>query len=70
MTSKEYMNYTTSIEAKWLVEAAPSFFKVADTKNGKMSKRRKEERIQPLYNKFAAEDDWRLSAQKSGGTWG
>lgn len=74
MTSKEYMHCTTSIEPKWLVEAAPSFFKVAPT--DKLSKRKKAERIQPLYNKFAAEDDWRLSSQKKqgrgggGGTWG
>jgi ATP-dependent RNA helicase DHX8/PRP22 len=74
LTSKEYMHYTTSIEPKWLVEAAPTFFKVAPT--DKLSKRKKAERIQPLYNKFAAEDDWRLSAQKrqgrggGGGTWG
>lgn len=74
LTSKEYMHCTTSIEPKWLVEAAPSFFKVAPT--DKLSKRKKAERIQPLYNKFAAEDDWRLSAQKKqgrgggGGTWG
>ncbi|RKF74212.1 Pre-mRNA-splicing factor ATP-dependent RNA helicase prp22 [Golovinomyces cichoracearum] len=74
LTSKEYMHCTTSIDPKWLVEAAPSFFKVAPT--DKLSKRKKSERIQPLYNKFAAEDDWRLSAQKrqgrggGGGTWG
>jgi ATP-dependent RNA helicase DHX8/PRP22 len=74
LTSKEYMHCTSSIEPKWLVEAAPSFFKVAPT--DKLSKRKKAERIQPLYNKFAAEDDWRLSAQKrqgrggGGGTWG
>lgn len=74
LTSKEYMHCTTTIEPKWLVEAAPTFFKVAPT--DKLSKRKKAERIQPLYNKFAAEDDWRLSAQKrqgrggGGGTWG
>jgi ATP-dependent RNA helicase DHX8/PRP22 len=74
LTSKEYMHCTTAIEPKWLVEAAPTFFKVAPT--DKLSKRKKAERIQPLYNKFAAEDDWRLSAQKrqgrggGGGTWG
>ncbi|KAI9729894.1 MAG: DEAH-box ATP-dependent RNA helicase prp22 [Claussenomyces sp. TS43310] len=74
LTSKEYMHFTSSIEPKWLVEAAPTFFKVAPT--DKLSKRKKAERIQPLYNKFAAEDDWRLSAQKrqgrggGGGTWG
>ncbi|KAI1815171.1 P-loop containing nucleoside triphosphate hydrolase protein [Poronia punctata] len=75
LTVKEYMHCTTSIEPKWLVEAAPTFFKVAPT--DKLSKRKKAERIQPLYNKFAAEDDWRLSAQRrggrgggGGGTWG
>jgi ATP-dependent RNA helicase DHX8/PRP22 len=74
LTSKEYMHCTSAIEPKWLVEAAPTFFKVAPT--DRLSKRKKAERIQPLYNKFAAEDDWRLSAQKrqgrggGGGTWG
>jgi ATP-dependent RNA helicase DHX8/PRP22 len=75
LTTKEYMQNTTTIEPKWLVEAAPTFFKVAPT--DKLSKRKKAERIQPLYNKFAAEDDWRLSAQRKGGrsgggggTWG
>jgi len=74
LTTKEYMHCTTAIEPKWLVEAAPSFFKVAPT--DKLSKRKKAERIQPLYNKHATEDDWRLSSQKKqgrgggGGTWG
>lgn len=75
LTTKEYMHCTTSIEPKWLVSAAPTFFKVAPT--DKLSKRKKAERIQPLYNKYAAEDDWRLSAQRKvgrsgggGGTWG
>ncbi|MCJ1454314.1 DEAH-box ATP-dependent RNA helicase prp22 [Mycoblastus sanguinarius] len=74
MTTKEYMQNTTAIEPKWLVEAAPRFFKVAAT--DRLSKRKKAERIQPLHNKFASEDDWRLSAQKrqgrggGGGTWG
>ncbi|KYK61334.1 ATP-dependent RNA helicase DHX8 [Drechmeria coniospora] len=76
MTTKEYMHCTTSIEPKWLVEAAPTFFKVAGS--DRLSKRKQAERIQPLYNKFATEDDWRLSAQRrggrggggGGGTWG
>ncbi|MCJ1409366.1 DEAH-box ATP-dependent RNA helicase prp22 [Ptychographa xylographoides] len=74
LTTKEYMQCTTGIEPKWLVEAAPTFFKVAAT--DRLSKRKKAERIQPLYNRFAGEDDWRLSAQKrqgrggGGGTWG
>jgi ATP-dependent RNA helicase DHX8/PRP22 len=74
LTSKEYMHNVTAIEPKWLVEAAPTFFKVAPT--DRLSKRKKAERIQPLHSKFAGEDDWRLSAQKrqgrggGGGTWG
>ncbi|KHN98470.1 ATP-dependent RNA helicase DHX8 [Metarhizium album ARSEF 1941] len=74
LTTKEYMHCTSSIEPKWLVEAAPTFFKVAPS--DRLSKRRQAERIQPLYNKFAGEDDWRLSAQRrggrggGGGTWG
>ncbi len=75
LITREYMRWTTSIETKWLVEAAPTFFKAAGA-NGTMSKRRQQERIQPLYNKFAGEDDWRLSSQRrggrggGGGTWG
>ncbi|EFY99883.1 DEAD-like helicases superfamily protein [Metarhizium robertsii] len=74
LTTKEYMHCTSSIEPKWLVEAAPTFFKVAPS--DRLSKRKQAERIQPLYNKFAGEDDWRLSAQRrggrggGGGTWG
>ncbi|KAK2066777.1 hypothetical protein P8C59_000565 [Phyllachora maydis] len=75
MTAKEYMHYATAIDPRWLVEAAPTFFQVAPS--DKLSKRRAAERIQPLYNKFAGPDDWRLSAQRrggrtggGGGTWG
>jgi len=75
MTTKEYMQCTTTIEPKWLVDAAPTFFKVAPT--DRLSKRKQAERIQPLFNKFQGEDDWRLSAQRrggrsggGGGTWG
>ncbi|KAK9322743.1 P-loop containing nucleoside triphosphate hydrolase protein [Lipomyces orientalis] len=74
LTSKEYMHCVTTIEPKWLVEAAPTFFKVADPT--KLSKRKKNERIQPLFNKYAQDpNEWRISAQKrtgkqSGGTFG
>lgn len=74
-TTREYMHNVTAIEPKWLVEAAPTFFKVAGKDGMGMSKRKREERIQPLHNRFAGEDDWRLSAQRrqgrgGGGTWG
>jgi len=39
----------TAIEPKWLVEVAPQFFKVADS--NKISKRKRQEKIEPLFNK-------------------
>jgi ATP-dependent RNA helicase DHX8/PRP22 len=74
LTTREYMHWATSIEPKWLIEEVPTFFKMTGT-DGTMSKRRQQERIQPLHNKFTTEDDWRLSAQRrsgrgGGGTWG
>ncbi|KAK3047041.1 DEAH-box ATP-dependent RNA helicase prp22 [Extremus antarcticus] len=73
-TTREYMHNVTAIEPKWLVEAAPTFFRVAGQK-GELSRRKREERVKPLHNRFAGEDDWRLSAQRrggrgGGGTWG
>lgn len=73
-TTKEYMHNVTAIEPKWLTELAPTFFKVAGREGG-LSQRQRKERIQPLYNKFQGEDEWRISAQKKGakaggGTWG
>lgn len=74
-TTREYMHNVTAIEPKWLVEAAPTFFRVAGKDRGGLSKRQRAERIQPLHNKFAGENDWRLSSQRKqgrggGGTWG
>lgn len=58
-TTKEYMRECTAIEPKWLVEFAPAFFKNADPT--RMSKRKKMEKIQPLYNRFEEKDAWRIS---------
>ena len=63
MTGREYMREATAVEPKWLVEAAPTFFKVADS--SQLSKRQKQERIEPLHNPFAEKDDWRISKQKA-----
>ncbi|RKP18333.1 DUF1605-domain-containing protein, partial [Rozella allomycis CSF55] len=59
LTSKEYMREVTTIDPKWLVELAPSMFKIGDAT--KISQRKAEQRIEPLYNKFDKNDDWRLS---------
>ena len=50
LTTKEYMREVTAIDAKWLVEFAPAFFKFAD--RNKLSKRKREQRIEPLYNRY------------------
>lgn len=62
LTTREYCHNVTAIEAKWLVEVAPQFFKVADA--NKISKRKKQEKIEPLYNKYEKPDEWRLSKIK------
>ena len=49
MTTKEYMREVTALDPKWLVEFAPAFFKFGDPT--KLSKRKKQERIEPLYNR-------------------
>jgi len=59
MTSKEYMREVMHIEPKWLVEVAPTFFKTADP--GKISRRKKQEKIEPLFNKFEKPGEWRIS---------
>ena len=51
LTTREYCHTITAIEPKWLVEVAPQFFKVADA--NKISKRKKQEKIEPLYNKVS-----------------
>ncbi|KAJ2077558.1 DEAH-box ATP-dependent RNA helicase prp22 [Coemansia sp. RSA 988] len=59
MTSKEYMREVTVVEARWLVEVAPTFFRVADAT--RISRRKRNERLEPLYNKFEKPNEWRIS---------
>lgn len=64
LTTKEYMREVIAIEPKWLVEVAPTFFKTTDP--NKISKTKRQEKIQPLYNKFEKPNEWRISkVQKS-----
>ncbi|KAJ3017347.1 hypothetical protein NUW54_g607 [Trametes sanguinea] len=62
LRSSTYCHNVTAIEPKWLVEVAPQFFKVADA--NKISKRKKQEKIEPLFNKYEKADEWRLSKVK------
>jgi ATP-dependent RNA helicase DHX8/PRP22 len=60
MTTKEWMRSTMTIEPKWLLELAPKFYKQASTDN--MSRNKRREKIEPLFDKYAASQDaWRLS---------
>lgn len=64
LTSKEYMHCVTVIDAKWLLELAPAFFKKTDP--AKLSEKRKNDKIVPLFDKFLKDkDSWRLSSQAS-----
>jgi ATP-dependent RNA helicase DHX8/PRP22 len=63
MTTKEWMRNTMTIEPKWLLELAPKFFKQADA--GKMSRNKRREKIEPLFDKYApTQDAWRLSQRR------
>uniref|UniRef100_A0A915I5M4 DEAD-box helicase OB fold domain-containing protein n=1 Tax=Romanomermis culicivorax TaxID=13658 RepID=A0A915I5M4_ROMCU len=76
MTTKEYMRevmrQTEGVEIssynvcaadpKWLVEFAPAFFRFADPT--KLSKFKKNQKIDPLFNKYEDANAWRLSRVK------
>lgn len=59
LTTKEYMREVCSVDAKWLVEFAGKFFKFAD--RTKLSKHKKQQKIEPLYNKYEEPNAWRIS---------
>ena len=59
MTTKEYMREVMTIDPGWLVELAPNFYKQADPKV--LSKRKRRERIEPLWDKYRDPNEWRLS---------
>lgn len=62
LTTKEYMHCVSVVDPKWLVELAPRFFQPSDPNNP--SERRKRQKIVPLFNRFAEnQDSWRLTAQ-------
>jgi ATP-dependent RNA helicase DHX8/PRP22 len=62
LTTKEYMRNVMVIDPKWLYELAPRFFKKVDPHS--LSKRKKQEKIEPLYDRFNPPDMWRLSKRR------
>ena len=80
MTSREYARECLAIEPEWLVSQAPAFFKFPETDSnsnvhyghnggaggeGRLSKRKAQEHLQPLLQKWEKKDDWRLSKQRT-----
>ena len=59
LTTKEYMRQVTAIDAKWLVEFAPNFFRFADPT--RLSRAKKQQKIEPLHNKYEEPNSWRIS---------
>lgn len=62
MTTKEYMRNCLAIDAKWLYELAPAFYKRADPNT--MTRAKKKEKIEPLFDRFNPKDAWRLSRRR------
>ncbi|KAL6637954.1 hypothetical protein ACP70R_025526 [Stipagrostis hirtigluma subsp. patula] len=62
MTTREYMREVTAIDPRWLVELAPRFCRSVDPT--KISKRKRQERIEPLYDRHNEPNSWRLSKRR------
>lgn len=62
LTSKEYMREVIHIEANWLVEFAPNYYRVADP--NKLSKRKRQEKLEPLWDRYRDPNAWRLSKRR------
>ena len=62
LTTKEYMRNIMVIDAKWLIELAPAFYSKADP--NKMTRQKRMEKIEPLFDRFNPQDAWRLSKRK------
>jgi ATP-dependent RNA helicase DHX8/PRP22 len=54
LTAKEYMRNIIAIDAKWLIELAPNYYKRSDLT--KLSKVKRKEKIEPLYDRFNPKD--------------
>eukprot|EP01041_Mallomonas_annulata_P002732 gene2732-5380_t len=62
LTTKEYMRNVLAIDPKWLIELAPKFYKQGDPT--KLSKAKRQQKIEPLFDKYNPADSWRLSKRK------
>ena len=62
LTTREYMRDCTVIDPRWLLDVAGNFYKQSDPHY--LSKRKKQEKIEPLFNRYEKPDEWRLSKRR------
>ncbi|TQE03648.1 hypothetical protein C1H46_010779 [Malus baccata] len=62
MATKEYMHEVSAIDPKWLMEQVQRFFKAANPT--KLSNCKRQERIEPLYDRYHELNSWRLSRRR------
>jgi ATP-dependent RNA helicase DHX8/PRP22 len=62
LTTKEYMRNIITLDPKWLFELAPAFYKKGDPT--KLSKAKKQQKIEPLFDRINPPNSWRLSKRK------
>jgi ATP-dependent RNA helicase DHX8/PRP22 len=62
ITTKEYMREVIAIDPKWLIQLAPRFFRHAD--QNILSRRKRNERLEPLHDRFNDPKLWRLSRRR------
>ena len=56
LTTKEYMREVLAIDPRWLVELAPKYYTACDPR--KLSRRKRQERIELLYNRYEEPNSW------------
>ena len=56
------MREVCSVDPRWLVDVAPNFFKHAEARS--ISKSKREDKLQPLFNRYEEKDAWRLANRK------
>lgn len=61
LTSKEYMHGCMAVDPRWLAEMAPRFYAVTDAHT--IGKRKRSERIEPLFDRHNPKDSWRMKAR-------
>ena len=61
-TSKEYMRQVSTINPRWLMDVAGKYFKVCDP--NVLTKKQRNEKIEPLAVRFGDPNEWRLSKRK------